>query len=331
MKNLIFILSLVITSNYLFAQNPNLGTSGAQFLQIPVSAKAEAMGNAIVGLADDASTVFYNPAGLTKVKNFEVFFSYANWFDMFDLSSASVAYNLGDFGTIGANLILFSTGKMEITTEQQPNGTGRFFDAGDLALGLTYAKYLTDRFGVGLTVKYIRQQIWNESAEGFAFDMGTQYLIDFQNLTIAMSMTNFGGDLKFDGPDLAIKHLKNDNFPLSRLAPGRLLTNEYPLPLHFQVGIGFDVYQNDYFKIRGGIDATHPNDNNERVHFGTEVSFFDRLFLRGGYKYNYDDQKFSFGVGANVPFSDSFIYFDYAYSVYNILPNVHRISLKITM
>lgn len=331
MKNIIIIISLFLLSNNLFAQNPNLGTSGAQFLQIPVSAKAEAMGNAIVGLADDASTVFYNPAGLTKVKNFEVFFSYANWFDLFDLSAASVAYNLGDFGTICANVIMFSTGKMEITTEEQPNGTGRYFDAGDLALGVTYAKYLTDRFSVGLTVKYINQQIWNETANGFAFDIGTQYLIDFQNLTIAMSMTNFGGDMKFDGPDLAITHLKNDNFPLSRLTPARLQTNEYPLPLHFQVGIGFDVYQSEYFKIRGGIDATHPNDNKERVHIGTEVSFFDRIFLRGGYKYNYDDQKFSFGAGANVPLADTFVYFDYAYSVYDILPSVHRISLKITM
>lgn len=329
MKNILIIISLFLLSNNLFAQNPNLGTSGAQFLQIPVSAKAEAMGNAIVGLADDASTVFYNPAGLTKIKNLEVFFSYANWFDLFDLSAASVAYNLGDFGTIGANVIMFSTGKMEITTEEKPNGTGRYFDAGDLALGVTYAKYLTDRFSVGVTVKYINQKIWNETANGLAFDIGTQYLIDFQNLTIAMSMTNFGGDMKFDGADLAITHMKNDNFPLSRLTPARLQTNEYPLPLHFQVGIGFDVYHSDYFKVKGGIDATHPNDNKERVHFGTELSFFDRIFLRGGYKYNYDDQKFSFGAGANMPLEDSFVYFDYAYSVYDILPSVHRFSLKI--
>ena len=37
---------------------------------------------------------------------------------------------------------LSTTGKMEITTEEKPNGTGRYFDAGDIALGITYAKYL---------------------------------------------------------------------------------------------------------------------------------------------------------------------------------------------
>lgn len=325
------IIMFFITSSISFAQNPNLGTSGAQFLQIPVSARAEALGNAIVGLADDAGSVFYNPAGIVKVKNIEVFFSYAKWFDLFDLNAASVVYNAGDFGSLGASMVVFTTGKMEITTEENPNGTGRYFDAGDLALGLTYAKYLTDRFNVGLTFKYVHQQIWNETANGFAFDIGTQYLIDFQNLTIAMSMTNFGGDMMFDGPDLDVVHLKDPNFPISRLTPARLKTDEYPFPLHFQVGIGFDIYQTDFMKIRGGIDATHPNDATERVHFGSEITFFDRLYLRGGYKLNYDDQKFSFGAGANVPFADTFVHFDYSYSVYDLLPSVHRISLKLTM
>jgi hypothetical protein len=218
---------------------------------------------------------------------------------------------------------------MEITTELEPNGTGRFFDAGDMAIGVSYARYLTDRFSVGLTAKYVYQQIWNETASGFAFDIGTQYRLDFQNLTIAMSMTNFGGNLKFEGPDLDINY-ENEIYPLSRITPARLQTEDYPLPLHFQVGIGFDIFEADFIKMRGAIDATHPNDNSERVLFGTEFSFFDRFFLRGGYKLNFDDQKFAFGAGANVPVSSSAIYFDYAYSVYDLLPSVHRISVKLT-
>ncbi len=329
MKKYFYLILILSLSNLSFAQNPNLGTSGAQFLQIPVGARAEALAGAVVGLSDDAASVFWNPAGIVKVKNVEAHFSYMDWFNMFDFNAASLVYNAGDYGVIAASMIIFSTDKMEITDEQNPNGTGRYFNAGDLAIGLTYARYLTDRFSVGLTVKYINQQIWNETANGFAFDIGTQYLIDFQNLTIAMSMTNFGGDMKFDGPDLDLTYLKDPNFPLSRLVPGRLQTDEYPLPLNFQVGIGFDIYQIDFMKIRGGIDASHPNDNTERVHFGTEFSFFDRLFLRGGYKLNYDDQKVTFGAGANLPVGESRINFDYAYSVYDLLPSVHRISVNV--
>jgi hypothetical protein len=324
----IFIL-IAILSGHLLAQNPNLGTSGAQFLQIPVGARSAGMAGAVVGLTDDASSVFWNPAGIVKIKSVQAHFSYMDWFKLFDLNAASLVYNAGDAGVFAASLISFGTGKMEITTEQQPNGTGRFFDAQDLAAGITYARYLTDRFSVGVTVKYISQRIWNETADGFAFDIGTQYRLDFQNLTIAMSMMNFGGDLRFDGPDLNVIHDKDENFPLSRLTPARLQTSDYPLPLNFQVGIGFDLYQTEFVKVRGGIDAIHPNDNNERLHFGFECAFFDRLYLRGGYKHNYDDEKFTLGAGANLPFSGALIAFDYAYSIFDILPSVHRISVNL--
>ena len=326
-KFLPFILSsiFIIAAN---AQNPNLGTGGAQFLQIPIGARAEAMAGAVVGYIDDASSVFWNPAGIVKVKNVDVFFSYMDWFTLFDHSAAAIVYNIEDVGAFGAQLIMFNTNEMEITTETEPNGTGRFFDAGDMAIGVSYARYLTDRFSVGLTAKYVYQQIWNETASGFAFDIGTQYRLDFQNLTIAMSMANFGGDLRFDGPDLDVNY-ENENYPQSRITPARLQTEDYPLPLQFQVGIGFDVFEADFVKMKGAIDATHPNDNSERVLFGTEFSFFDRFYIRGGYKLNFDDQKFAFGAGANVPVSSTAIYFDYAYSVYDLLPGVHRISLRL--
>lgn len=323
-------LILLFSSFLMHAQNPNLGTSGANFLQIPVGAKASGMAGAVVGNIQDASSVFWNPAGLVNVNSVQAHFSYMNWFDLFDFNGAALAYNAEGYGVFALSMIVFSTDGIEITTEESPNGTGRFYDAQDLALGLSFARYLTDRFSFGVTVKYVSQKIWNESADGFAFDVGTQYQIDFQNLTIAMSMSNFGSDLRFDGPDLNVTYLRNENFPISRLTPARLQTSDYPLPLNFQVGIGFDIYQGDFIKIRGGIDAVHPNDNSERLNFGTEFSFFDRLYLRGGYKYNYSDEDFTFGAGASVPFASTIVRFDYAYAVYDILPSVHRISLDIS-
>jgi hypothetical protein len=250
-----------------------------------------------------------------------------DWFNLFDFNAASIAFNTGDAGVFAASMIVFDMGEMEITTEEEPEGTGRFFDAQDIAVGASYSRFLTDRFALGFTVKYVYQRIWNEVADGVAFDIGTQYRLDFQNLTIAMSMTNFGGELQYDGPDLNIVYDTNENLPLSRLTPAKLQTSGYALPLSFQVGIGFDIYQADFVKIKGGIDAIHPNDNKERVHVGTEFSFFDRLFLRGGYKYNYDDEDYTFGAGVNLPLSNAGVYFDYAYSMFDILPNVHKISL----
>ncbi|MFH1198043.1 MAG: PorV/PorQ family protein [bacterium] len=330
MKKFLLMITGLLFASFLYGQNPNLGTSGAQFLEIPVGAEAASLGGAFVGLSDDITSVFWNPAGISNIDSKAAHFSYMRYFDMFDFNAAAFAANFEGIGTFAVSVVVFTMDKMEITTETSPHGTGRFFDATDMAVGLTYAKELTDKFSVGVTAKFINQRIWNESASGVAFDVGTQYRLDFQNLTIAMRMSNFGPDLQFDGEDLNVTHDINSSIPLNRLTPARLVTDSYPLPLCFQVGIGVDVYSSTFMKVRAGLDAVHPNDNQERVNFGTEFSFFDRIFLRGGYKYNYDDEDFTFGAGVNLPFNGNVINFDYAYSLYDILPSIHRISLSLT-
>jgi hypothetical protein len=288
------------------------------------------MAGASIAYTDDASSAFWNPAGISQVGNVDMHFTNLDWFGLFDLNAAAAAYNLGgDNGVLGVHFISFSTGKIEITTEKQPNGTGRFYDAADLALGVSYARRLTEQFRVGVSIKYVNQRIWNETASGISIDVGTQYKLDFNNLTIAMSMSNFGPDMRFDGPDLNYSILKDETVPNSRLAPVKLNTEDFSLPLHFQVGVAMDIFHYNFIKMRGAIDVTHPNDNLERVNFGTEVSVFDRVFLRGGYRYNYDDEKYTFGAGANIPVGSTLFSFDYSYSVYDILPNVQRISLGV--
>jgi hypothetical protein len=328
MKKIITIILTLISIN-LFAQNPNLGTSGAQFLEIPVGARASSLGGAFVGISDDASSVFWNPAGLTRIKNNAAHFSYMNWFDMFDYNAVAASFNIDGVGTFAASLIVFSMDELEITTEEQPNGTGRFFDAQDMAIGITYSRFLTDRFAFGITTKYVRQRIWNETAEGIAFDVGTQYLLDFQNLTIAMSMRNFGADMRYEGEDLLVTYDKDDRIPKNRLTQASLKTDDYPMPLSFQVGVAMDIYSNDFLGIRASIDAVHPNDNQERVNIGSEISLFDRVYLRGGYRYNYDDEDITFGAGANLPVGTNKVSFNYGYAFYDILPSVHRISLDL--
>ncbi len=326
---LIFSIALFLTIAAV-AQSPNLGTAGAQFLQIPVGARAASMGGAFIGVANDATSVFWNPAGINEVGTNSAHFSYARWFEMFDFNAASFVHNAGDFGTLAASIIVFTMDKMEITTETKPEGTGRFFDAQDIAIGLTYGRKLTDQFSVGVTAKYVSQRIWNESATGVSFDIGTQYKLDFNNLTIAMSMTNFGPDLQYDGEDLNVTFDPSNQFPLNRLTPARLSTDPYPLPLTFQVGIAIDVVRTEFFKMRAAIDAIHQNDNDERVNAGVEMSFFDRLYLRGGYRGNYDDEDFTFGAGANLPLSGTLVSFDYSYALYDLLPSIHRISVGIS-
>jgi hypothetical protein len=325
MRKIIIFLSLYFI---LFATSPNLGTSGGQFLKITADAKTAALGNATVANINGANSVFNNPAGIAAISQFDVSLSYNRMFGMFGYTAVSAANNFS-FGNFAIQFINFSTDEMEITTEKNPNGTGRKFDAQDYALGLTYGRFLTDNFSVGITIKYINQRIWNETANALAFDVGTKYTLDFQNLTIAMTMSNFSSDIKFDGEDLNIIYDKDKLIPTNRPSPGRLLTTDYPLPLSFQIGVSLDLLKNENFHWIAEIDAVHPNDNVERLHFGTELQIFEYVFLRGGYKIKHDTENYSFGFGCVLPIEDYSLIFDYAFVNKKYLDPINKITFGI--
>lgn len=317
----------LLMSTYLFGQNPNVGTSGAQFLKIAVGPRSIGMGGAFVSNANDASALFWNPAGVVGVKDNELFASYTSWWGGLNLSHAAFAFSTQDLGSFGFSMSLLTMGEMDVTTELQPEGTGQHFDAQDLMIGVSYARRLTQDFSVGVTMKIINQRIWNETAGGLAFDVGTQYRIGIGDLAIGMSMTNFGADMRYDGTDLNVKYDADAQNPNNRLTPSKLAAADYPLPLHFQIGASMTVLKTEAVMVLVAADAAHPNDNKERVNVGTELSIMDQFFLRGGYRFGYDTETGSFGAGALASLSGSTVVFDYSYSVFNLLPSVHRLSI----
>jgi hypothetical protein len=309
------------------ADNPNIGTAGAQFLQIPVGARATAMGGAVVGHINDASSLFWNPAGIVGVPSGSLFAAYTSWWASVGLSHAAFVYSISDVGSFGVSVTMLGMDPMAITTELEPNGTGESFEARDLMVGLSYARRLTEDFSVGVTAKYVYQSIWHESASGIAFDIGTQYRIGIGDLTLAMAMTNFGGDMQMSGQDLDIQYDASGDVPNNRLSPARLESEQYPLPLHFQVGLSMTVIDLEDVGVLLAVDVTHPNDTRERVNLGTEVRLLQYLFLRGGYRINYDIESGTMGAGVRVPAGDLRVCFDYAYAIHDQLPDIHRISL----
>ena len=311
------------------AQNPNLGTSGAQFLKIPVGARATALGGAFTSVGNDAGSIFWNPSGIVGVANGEFCVSHTEWWAGSRLNHAAFVRSFGEVGTFGLSFTSLSMDKIEVTTEDQPEGTGQTYDAQDLMIGITYARTLIQDFSAGITVKYVHQRIWNETASGPAVDIGTQYHIGYRDLTLGMSITNFGGDLAFSGRDLNIDYSQNALNSTERLLPSALQPEEYPLPLHFQVGLSMSPYQSDDFSVRLATDVIHPNDNKEVVAAGLEISIMQGFFLRGGYRFGDDTARESFGMGASIPTGDVRVNFDYAFVANTILPSVHRFSLGI--
>ena len=76
------------------------------------------------------------------------------------------------------------------------------------------------------------------------------------------------------------------------------------------------------------FDIVQPRDYDQQYNVGLEYGFENILFLRGGYKLNYDEESFSIGFGVNY----SNYRVDYAYSDFGeYLDSVHRFSFGISL
>ena len=153
------------------------GTVSGLFLKLQVNARATAMGNAQVALAEGASSIAYNPAGVLSVSTASFGGTYNAWFADITHSFYGAAVNLQEYGTIGAGVTLLTTDDMAVTTPAFPEGTGQLFKATDFAFTFTYARQISQEFGLGLSAKYIKSYLYNKDigANSIAFDIGTLY------------------------------------------------------------------------------------------------------------------------------------------------------------
>jgi len=303
------------------ASDQRVGSVGAQFLKIGVGSRYQGLGEASVALVNDAYSMYWNPAGLASIEGSNVTFTNVNWVTDVSLNYVGFGTRLGDHGVVGLSATLLTMGDMEMTTIEQPNGTGQNFSASSMALSVGYARMLTTRLAFGAAVKYVYERIYKESAGGMAFDFGTQLQTGFRSLRIGMNIANMGSQLKFAGPDLAV--LSGNGSPQSVLA-----VDGYDLPLTFRLGMAYDFIDNDHNRLTAALEAKHPNDNEQQASLGSEYCYNGKYFLRAGYKLNYDEQGLTFGGGIQAPLGQQTrLLIDYAWSDFGRLESVHRFSL----
>ncbi len=300
------------------------GFVGAQFLKIQPTARSRGMGGACNSVTDDPNAVFYNPSGIAEISYQSVGISHLSWIADINYESLAYTIKLSDIGVLGLSLLYLGSGDMDVTTTEQQDGTGEKFSYSDLAVGLTYARMLTDKFSLGLTIKFINETIYKYHARGIAFDVGTQYKTGLGSLIFSMSMTNFGQNLKYSGTYINTEVVEGTT---------TLITEErnfdsFSLPLNFVLGVSYDVLEYENFSTKLAIDAIHPNDFSERIHLGIETKILKLLAARFGYKFNYDVESWSAGIGVSQSFNNLTFLFDYAYSTFKFFGNVSSISLS---
>ena len=315
-KTYLIILIVCLFTAYLSSQSrdfPNfenvekVAQAGYQFLKINPVARGAGMGEAYATLEGDASVIFWNPAGISSLNDNSVFAGYTNWFADIKHEAFAAAINLGDIGVVGISAINVDYGTVQGT--KISNSLLGYDDTGnlnvtELAIGLSYAKRFSDKFGAGLTVKYCSQNLIAKNSSVLAFDIGTNFNTGWNDVKVAVSIQNFSKEIKY-------------------------IDENFVLPLTYRVGFSVNAFglaniTSEKHKLTLAFEGVNPRDYSERVHLGAEYGFNDMFFLRGGYKFNYDVESFSFGLG--VKYLGAQI--DYAYSDFgSILGNVNRVSI----
>lgn len=332
---LIFLITFSLNAQ-LFRSTTKVGTTAAQFLKIGSSARAISMGSAGVAVQGDVHSLFWNPSLIVSNNSTgSSAFTHAEWIADVNYDYAASILNLENFGLIGFSFTSLTTPEDIVRTENYPLGDGRKWNAKSLAMSLSYARLLTGSFAIGGSLKYVQEGIWNEKATGFAFDVGTIYTTEWNGLRIGSSISNFGTKLKLEGSDLTFS---NEPGNITNQGPQNVTSNyqtyAFDMPLLFRVGFAVDYFSFENLNATLALDAIHPNDNNEYVNIGTEISYDKMFFGRVGYKSLFLDESeesLTWGVGINYPLSGAiYITLDYAFADFGKLKNVHYVTITTT-
>ena len=277
---------IILTLSTLLVGQSNVGTTAASFLDIGIGARSLSMGGAFTAVANDATALYWNPAGIANIQRPATHFYYTPWFVGIDFTHSAAVIPMGRAGAIGLSITSTSMDEMKVRTIQAPEGTGELFEVSNLALATSYAKKLTDRFSFGLNIKLVQEKIWHMNANIIATDIGCLFVTKNKGIRIGMSISNFGNKMKLDGYDTERDFdIDETIFGNNDKLDSHLDTQGWLLPLIFRFGVSREIIDNEMHKLTLAGDAIHPNNNYEYMNFGVEYTFMGIGSVRAGQSY----------------------------------------------
>jgi len=276
-----FVLALTLSALCARDAGAAAGETGFAFLKLGVGARPMGMGSAYVALADDPTAIYWNPAGLASVTGTQVTAMHNEWIQDFRQEFAAVGTKLGP-GTIGFSFAGFYTSELE---ERSDTGvlTGHF-GFNDVAMTGAYGLNVARGLDVGLATRYLREMIDVEDATTLTFDLGGKYRVAETGLSLGAAVQNLGGD-----PTLVVEKI--------------------PLPTIVRAGAALSRGMGSLHG-KGTLTAEVRKARSEdaRFHVGGEFEYKERVALRIGGKFGYDEEDLSFGLGL----TQNRLRFDYA-------------------
>lgn len=293
------------------------GKYAGSFLMNPIGSRATSLGGAYTAIAEDASAIFWNPAGLTQIHNMQLIGMHSERFaGMVNIDFIAGSFAIQDRASIGLGYLRLGVDDIPSTRLQNEtelvSGTNRpyvekYLQDDESAFFITYSKNIASRIWGGINIKILRKTMGNYSAWGLGFDTGFLYLptkslklgITVQDVTSTMIAWHDG--------------IKEQIFPQLKL--GTAYSKQYK---QFNFLTSLDLanmfYKDPAAQMRFGNMSSY-------IHLGTEVSYMNKLSLRAG-SFRGD---FTTGIGLNIGFTTV----DYCFLKHTDLGDSHLISLTL--
>lgn len=296
-----FYFLLTSSSIYGAFSKGDAGSSGVQFLKMGAGARYNGMGGIGVGVSGDASSVYWNVAGLSMLEGASLSIMHAIWFEDIGYTYAGYGQPIENVGVIGIGLQYLSYGSIKGADD---NGViGSNFSPTDMSMTVGYSSKVGDEVSLGVGVKYISSKI-KESGSAFAGDVGLLYKPMESEMSIGISVQNVGSEIKY-------------------------VEEGDSLPMVIRIGGGYNI-QEDWLI---GLEVTSPNDNSLSVGVGSEYKYLaseeTSIVGRVGYNTRTKDIGGLKGLSIGAGLWHKGYEFDYAFVPFGDLGSTHQVSLNI--
>lgn len=286
-----FILLGFLILSFEFPCYGGVGSSaGVEFLRLGGGARPLGMGEAYVGLANDVSAMFYNPAGLAQIAFPEILTMSNNWF--LDVKQQIAGFILPtNLVVIGIGYSGLSSG--DIQGYDQNGAATSNFNTSSSSLNLSFGRKINPNLSLGIGIKTITEKLESRSGTAAAMDAGLLYRVN-RNLRLGAAAMNLGSGITF-------------------------ITENTPLPTSYRLGAAFStiLFEED---INMAADyVSYPE--GAKLNLGVEYLVRNTLAIRVGSSSGV--LRAGLGITANL------LSIDYAYLSRDDLGPTHQLSLSI--
>jgi len=262
------------------SNNIAYGTTAAEFLLIPATARGAALGGSYVALANDLGSMYYNPAGLALMERPGVMASTMNYIASTTYTFGAVGFPMsGGSRAFGLSVATFGFSGQPVYTVDDPQGTSEVkYGVAETAIGATYSQQFSDRFSAGITAKYVSDKLGDVSGTAFAVDFGTNFHSSLAGRAIRAGfvISNLGTNLSHAGQPLFVTYERQppagqDQVP-QEMARSQLTTKAWNLPVTFRMAVAYDAFTTSLGRLTLLGEFNQPNNSQAGFGFGGEYN-----------------------------------------------------------